>query len=393
MVSRWQRLELDPTAKQKVLLRQAEGLSRYAWNWLMNIVLTRKPGDPKLDFKLLTRKGFHEHLKQEATWAFELPLRPAWEALTNCKMAWIRHWKSPQKQGRPRFKRRQLNGSCYLGTIPRLKMAHVAISTSILEPIKLKHTEWVPPANAQLQLAVLKLCAGRYFISILYRVPEIVKPSAPSISCGIDLGINEAVVVDDNGLVERRKMPRPLKRKQRRLRILQRRLARKKCGSRRRFKICQKINVLHWRISNVRRHFNHTLSLDLSRRYQTIVIEDLVVSALLPDNENAGGISDAGWSSFRRMLEYKVKERSGNLVVANRYFPSSQLCTVCGIRSGSLPLHIRNPVCGGCGHVEDRDTRAATNLLTLAGQAPVSRAWSETARYEAPTLEAAARLN
>ena len=106
----------------------------------------------------------------------------------------------------------------------------------------------------------------------------------------------------------------------------------------------------------------HKLTTRLVRENQTIVIEDLTVSNMVKNHLLARAISDAGWRQFRTMLEYKAEWHHRDLIVVNRWYPSSKLCSACGALAEKMPLNVRDWTCR-CGAVHDRDVNAARNIL------------------------------
>lgn len=127
----------------------------------------------------------------------------------------------------------------------------------------------------------------------------------------------------------------------------------------------EKIRVarIHARIADRRRDHLHKLTTRLVRENQTLVIEDLGVRNMLRNHRLARAISDAAWRELRRILEYKAAWYGRTLVVVDRWFPSSKLCSACGAVAAAMPLNVRAWTCEGCGAVHDRDGNAAVNLL------------------------------
>jgi putative transposase len=115
----------------------------------------------------------------------------------------------------------------------------------------------------------------------------------------------------------------------------------------------------------VRRHFLHQVSNALVKTHDRLVIENLNVCGMLANRCLARAISDAGWAEFARQLGYKQGWRGGELVLANRWYPSSKLCPQCGAINRDLTLTDRVFTCG-CGHSADRDCNAAVNLARWA---------------------------
>ena len=138
-------------------------------------------------------------------------------------------------------------------------------------------------------------------------------------------------------------------------------LSRKQKGSHNRRDAAAKLGRHHHHIANVRRHFLHQVSNALVKTHDRLVIENLNVTGMLANHRLAQAISDAGWAEFARILGYKQAWRGGQLVVADRWYPSSRLCPVCGAIHSDMTLADRVFTCG-CGHFADRDFNAAVNL-------------------------------
>jgi putative transposase len=145
-------------------------------------------------------------------------------------------------------------------------------------------------------------------------------------------------------------------------------LARKEKGSANRAKARLRVARVHARIADRRRDLLHKLTTRLVRENQLVVIEELAVRNMLRNRSLARAISDASWSELRSMLEYKCGWYGRDLVVVDRWLPSSKTCSACGYLLDALPLRVREWTCPGCGASHDRDVNAARNILA-AGQA------------------------
>ncbi|CAM5725081.1 RNA-guided endonuclease TnpB family protein [Streptomyces hirsutus] len=158
--------------------------------------------------------------------------------------------------------------------------------------------------------------------------------------------------------------PRHERRDRARLARAQRELSRKAKGSANREKARRKVARIHARIADRRRDVLHKLTTRLVRENQTLVIEDLAVRNMVRNRNLARAISDAAWSEFRSMLEYKAAWYGRDVVAVDRFFPSSRLCSHCGALQDRLPLQVRTWTCD-CGATHDRDVNAAQNLLAV----------------------------
>jgi putative transposase len=234
----------------------------------------------------------------------------------------------------------------------RLTLAKMA------EPLDIRWSRPLPEGVAPTTVTVSQDAAGRWFVSLLCE-DTIAPAPATSAAVGIDAGITCLVTLSTG---ERVANPRHERADRERLARAQRELARKAKGSANREKARLKVARIHARIADRRRDFLHKLSTRLVRENQTVVIEDLTIRNLLKNHTLARAISDASWSELRTQLEYKCAWYGRDLVVVDRFFPSSKLCGECGTVQAGLPLNVREWTCA-CGAVHDRDVNAARNLL------------------------------
>ena len=206
---------------------------------------------------------------------------------------------------------------------------------------------------------------GRWYVTFAIDAddPEPLEPAGHAV--GVDLGVKDFAVTSDG---ERIANPRHLERKARNLARYQRRLARCRKGSANRAKARAKVARTHRKVRDARRDFLHRTSTRLVRGNDVIVIEDLAVRNMVRNRHLARVISDCGWGEFRRQLEYKCQRARRDLIVIDRWYPSSRACSACGHLLGELSLSTRHWTCPSCGSRHDRDINAAKNILA-AGQA------------------------
>ncbi len=189
----------------------------------------------------------------------------------------------------------------------------------------------------------------------------------PGSVIGIDLGVRTLLTgVDDRGNVVSVVGPKPLGASLRRLRRASRAHSRKQPGSVNRRKHVGRLARIHARVANVRADALHKATTDVASRYETVVCEDLNVAGMTRSRKLARAISDQGFGAVRRMLDYKTAWHGGQLVLADRFHPSSKTCSACGAVKAKLPLSERTYHCERCGLALDRDLNAARNLLALA---------------------------
>jgi len=213
-------------------------------------------------------------------------------------------------------------------------------------------------------VTVIKDSAGRYFASFVIETMPAALPEAEPV-IGIDLGLAHFAVLSDGRKIA---SPRFLRRAEKKLRRAQKALSRKENGSQNWDKARKSVARAHARVADARREFHHHLSTRLIRENQAVAVEDLAVNGLAR-TRMAKSVHDAGWSAFVRMLEYKAQLFDRAFYQIDRFEPTSQVCSVCGVKDGPKPVHIRTWKCQRCGTWLDRDVNAAVNVAKAAGLA------------------------
>ena len=211
--------------------------------------------------------------------------------------------------------------------------------------------------------------SGKYFISLLCEVDIHELPKTNS-SVGIDLGIKDMAILSTGEKIEnlkfRKQLENKLKKEQRKLskRLLNAKKLNKKLSESKNYQK-QKIKVakIHEKIMNMRTDFLNKLSTDIIKNHDIICIEDLNTKGLLHNHKLAKSISDVSWASFVNKLEYKAKWYGKEIIKIDKFYPSSQICSVCGHRDGKKTLNIREWTCSICNTYHDRDINASKNIL------------------------------
>ena len=185
---------------------------------------------------------------------------------------------------------------------------------------------------------------------------------------GVDRGLLALVVAgsSDGTEVLRVDNPRAFRRGLPRLRRLSKAVSRRKKGSKNRKKAVVRLGRQHARIRNRRRHYLHQVSNQLVKNHARLVLEDLNITGIRSNRKLSRGISDAAWGGLARQITYKQAWRDGQVVQADRWFPSSKTCSSCGAVRKDLTLKDRTFECHSCGHKLDRDLNAAVNLAAWA---------------------------
>jgi putative transposase len=233
---------------------------------------------------------------------------------------------------------------------------------------------------------------GRWYVTFAVDASAPAPLAGTGQAAGVDLGVHDFAVTSDGDRVAN---PRHLQRKARQLARYQRRLARCQKGSANRAKARAKVARAHRKVRDTRRDFLHRTTTGLVRDHDLIAIEDLNVSGMARNRRLARAISDCGWGEFRRQLQYKCQRAGRQLVVIDRWYPSSKMCSACGFVLADLPLQVRAWRCPSCRARHDRDLNAAKNILAAGLAAargnPGDACGADVSHLETPPVQSAVK--
>jgi putative transposase len=281
---------------------------------------------------------------------------PLQQSLRHLQGAFVAFW---EKRARyPRFKSRKRGRASAEYTRSAFRWRDGALTLAkMAEPLAIRWSRPLPDGAEPSTVTVSRDPAGRWHVSLLCEVTVQDGPPSDAV-VGVDAGITSLVALSSGEKVTN---PRHERRDRARLARAQRLLARKQRGSANREKARGRVARVHARIADRRRDHLHKLSTRLVRENQAVVIEDLQVRNLLGNHKLARAISDAGWRELRCMLEYKCRWYGRDLVVVDRWLPSSKVCSACGALRDGMPLNVREWTCR-CGARHDRDVNAARTI-------------------------------
>ena len=276
-----------------------------------------------------------------------------------------------KEKGFPRFKSR-----VYSITYPQfgfkfLSQRRLKVSKIGSIPIVLHR---IPKGNVK-TLTIKRNKAGQWFA--IFACEVVAKPTRNSskATVGIDVGIERFATTSDEEFIEN---PHYLVKAEKHLKLLQRRVSRKKKGSKNRRKACFILAKQHIKVSNQRFDFLHKLSRSLTERYGFIAVENLNIKGMVKNHHLAKHISEASWGNFIRMLEYKAIASGSTLVKVNPR-NTSKTCSNCGAIA-DMPLNKREYRCSVCGYVCHRDLNASFNILKIGQDLPESNACGHDVR-------------
>ena len=358
MKARYQ-YRIYPTDKQKQSLAQLFGCVRVVWNDALALFKQseKKPKSAELQKIVITQAKKTE----ERAWLEDVSCVPLQQSVADLEIAFKNLFDSckgkrkGRKVGHPKFKKRTSSQSARLtrrGFSMKENRGVYLAKIGIVNPIWSKKMPSEPSSAT-----VIKDCANRYFLSFVVEIQPIqVEAKNPSI--GIDLGIKTFAVMSNDEKVE----SPCYKELDRKVRKLQRKLARQPKDSRRRNVTRIKIAKLHNQITDTRKDFLHKLSSKIVNENQVIILEDLNVSGMVKNRKLSRAISQQGWREFRTLCEAKSEKFGREFKVISRWEPTSQVCSDCGFNWGKIDLSIRSVLCLNCSTEQDRDENAAKNI-------------------------------
>lgn len=347
-----------PTDQQRQSLAQLFGCVRIVWNDALAIC---KQSEKMLGYSKLSAMLTQAKKTESRHWLNDVSSVPLQQSLRQLGTAYKNFFdfkrgkRKGKKVGSPKFKKKSNQQSATFFTDNAFKISDGIVYLAKIGDLKPIWSRELPSAPSS--VTVIKDAANRYFLSFVVEV-EPVQVDAKNQNIGIDLGIKTFAVMS-NG--EKAVSP-DYSKTDRKIRKLQKKLARQQKGSNRRNKTRIQIAKLHNQISDKRKNFLHKLSTRIVNENQVIVLEDLNVSGMVKNRQLARSISLQGWREFRTLCEAKSEKHGKEFHVLNRWEPTSQICSECGYKWGKLDLKIRSVRCLNCGTEHDRDENAAKNI-------------------------------
>ncbi len=395
------KVRLQPNKTQAQDFFRFAGTNRFSWN--ESLAFYESVHKDKKEYATLSEMMKHlqelKHNNPDYAWLNDVPESITKQAMKDLLKAYKKFYKDSKRGAfdpkhpnkyKPKFKKK---GKClesfYQRTdnIHKTDNTHIKI-TGIKKPVKcsmLKDIEL--PKNIQNPRITFD---GKYwYLSYSYEVGEADIVDAERDILGIDLGIKDFAILSDGRHFSNINKQPEIKRLRKRLKRLQRQVSRKyeanvvvdkngkkifhKTNNIR--KLEHQIKLIYRRISNIQKTYMYEVAKSVMKtKSRTIVIENLNVKGMLQNPKLARSIQEENLSEFRRILTYKCEQNGTELIIADRWYPSSKTCSCCGNVKHNLKLSDRIYKCDACGLVIDRDENAAINLEHYPKIVPRSKA-------------------
>ena len=374
------RVMLLPNNKQKTKLFQYANTARFAYNW----ALGREQENYKNGGKFISdgdlRKEFTQLKKtDEYKWLNDISNNVTKQAIKDACEAYRYFFKGYTKF--PRFKSKKHSVPKFYQDNVKIKFTdtHVKVEGFAISKKKNKQKlNWIrlaehgriPTENVKYMNPRIKYDGINWYITVGIEYEDSTTlPSNEGI--GIDLGIKDLAICCDGNTYKNINKTQRVKKLEKRKRRLQRSISRKYEKNKKGESYCKTSNIikrekellkLNHRLTNIRQNYLHQTTSEIVKREPSFIcIEDLNVKGMMKNRHLSKAIQQQCFREFRRQIEYKSAWNNISVIIADRFFPSSKLCSCCGAIKKDLKLSDRVYKCE-CGNVIDRDYQAALNL-------------------------------
>ncbi|MCU4992360.1 transposase [Bacillus cereus] len=360
------KIRLKPTEEQEKQLWKSSGVARWAYNWaLEKQEESYKDGGKFISHGVLRKELTKMKKTNEYSWLYDVSNNITKQAIKDLCEAYKRFFTG--KSNKPKFKSRKHSKPTFYNDNERLKVKEESV---IIEKVGwVKTAEKIPDSDKYTNPRIN--FDGKYwFISVgVETKAEIQQLTNESI--GIDIGIKELAICSDGQVFKNINKTSIVKKIEKRLRMLQRKVSRKyemnKIGTKfvktkNIIKIEKKIKLLYRKLTNIRdNHIHQTTNAIVRTKPCRVVMEKLNVKGMMKNRHLSKSIAKQRFHDFKEKIKYKCEKYGIEFIEADMWYPSSKICSCCGNIKKDLKLSDRVYKCN-CGNVIDRDLNAAINL-------------------------------
>lgn len=359
------KIRLLPTLEQEILIRKSIGVSRFVYNWCLDKQLKSDKfiRDNELRKELTKLKRTNDY-----HWLNEVGCNVIKQSTKDLCNAYKRFFN--KLSNKPRFKKKSIHNSFYVNYESMKKTKHGVKCEKIGD---IKTSEKLPKLMQDKHYMNPHIVFDGKYYYITFSMEINIKPNQnTSKIIGIDLGIKSFAVCSDGTIYKNINKTHTVKKLNKKLRLLQKQVSRKYLNNqigdkfiktRNIIKLEHKIKLIYKRIKNIRENYIHQITSCLVKtKPSKIVIEDLNIKGMLKNKHLSKAIAEQCFYKFISVLKYKCDWNNIELIKADRFYPSSKLCSCCGNIKKDLKLKDRIYKCSSCGLEIDRDFNASLNL-------------------------------
>ena len=374
------KVQLLPNNKQRTKLFQNAGTARFVYNWAIAYQRKNHESGGKFQSDYDLRKILTQ-LKQtdEFRWLNDYSNNTAKQAVKDACDAYKRFFKGLSTF--PKFKSKKKSKPSFYVDTAKIKITETHVKLEKLSDSRKANRQklnWVRlaehgriPISAIYSNPRVTFDGLHWWLSVGVECPESVE-SPKGEGVGIDIGVKELAVCSDGNTYANINKTRTIKKLQKRRRRQQRKVSRKYMKNKKGGSYWKTHNIkkaehqllkLNRRLTNIRRDWLHRVTGEITdRKPMFVVLEDLNVSGMMKNHHLAKAVQEQGFHEFYRQMEYKCRWKNIEFITADRYYPSSKMCCMCGHIKKDLKLSERIYVCPICGNTIDRDFQASVNL-------------------------------
>ena len=358
-----------PNKEQIELINKTFGSSRYVYNYYLD-----KMKNNGYVSAYTNIKDYTSTLKYEAVFLQEIDSIVIRQSLFNLDNAYKRLFN--KTGGYPKFKskynKNSYNTIAVYKNYKNKEYCNIELDLNNRQ-IKLPKLKWVKVRgyrnkdniNGKIKSATIsREPNGKYYVSVLYEMYDILLEIKPSTIVGIDLGVKKLLTLSDGTTNDNNKY---IDKYEKRIKRKQRELSRKEKGSKNYYKCKKELAILHSKLANARKHYIHKITKDITDEYDIITCEKLKTKEMIikgKDSKLSSKINDATFSEIIRELQYKSKYKGKYFYQINTYYPSSQICSRCDNQDRRYKdLTRREYKCTKCNQELDRDLNASINIM------------------------------
>lgn len=355
------KIRLHPTSEQAHYFARAAGTARFVYNWALAEWTMQYEAGGKPHATAL-KKQFNAIRREQFPWSYEVTKCAVEGAFMDVAAAFNNFFqgrKAGRKVGYPTFKSKKRSRQSFYLANDKFTVGDHWINVPKLGRVNM--AEKLRFVGKILSARISKT-ADWWLVSITVEMTEVV-PVNTNPAVGIDVGLLRLATLSDGRRYENQ---RPLRHLLKKLRRLNKELARRTKGGKNWQRTKGKLSRLHYRIARLRHDLLHKLTTQVATTAGLVGVEDLHVKGLIRNRCLSLSFSDAALGKLLDLLASKVQRAGGTLIKVDRFFPSSKLCHCCGARREDLQLSERAYACRACGYVGDRDENASLNILQEA---------------------------
>lgn len=362
------KVRIFPNKEQQILMFKSFGCARFAYNWALNRQQENYKNGGKFIYDNDLRKELTQLKKNEFTWMKNISSQMIAQSVKDACNSYKRFFKGQSKF--PRFKSRKKSKPSFYVRYDNLNPKETSINIEKIGRIKIKPNQI--PLDSKYINPHCNFDGKYWYLSLGIECDENQVELNKDLSIGIDLGVKDLAILSTGEVYKNINKSKEMRRLYKKLKRLQRQVSRKyemnKDGKKfiktnNIIKLEREIKLVYRRITNIRQNYNHHLtSFVIKQLPYRVVIEDLNVKGMMKNKHLSKAIGQQCFYEIRRQLEYKCKWNGIELVVVDRFYPSSKLCSDCGHKKVDLKLSDRTYICDNCGLIIDRDFNASLNL-------------------------------